>query len=376
MSTGLSRGNSTATTIPGDDGEAKRMAIENNKARLDEIERAKFQKRQQPDSQVTLNLNDCSHPTLSAEQAALLRKNGEIELLKADVAGTREYMDKHKPTKTSASNKTAKARKAQTGKKTKQMKKPCNKAKKHNKKVKKHNKKVKKHNKAVNLKTSKTKTGSKVQTGPAKPSAKPTAPPQTTMVEPTKPARPQPPQQVAVKTEQPKVVPVQPVATPARSDQPVPSQVGLNGTAQPLPAETPQKPQTDGLGASAPTPDTVKQLLNRATTQDQLTPNQVMVTAAEPDKPHQTTPGSNISSTTPDSGAGKKEKKGRDKQLHARKMRFYRSLESHSLNHINSSKIKVINYSDNFTYTVGQTDQNHQNHLQSQSNKFFATLPL
>ena len=292
------RSESTASTVPGDDAKAQQMAVENNAQRLKEIRQYQDQRRHgkarpPQDSQDTLILGGSE-----TENLRKLRRVGSSPILqpKPDVSKTL----KPAPTETTKT----KATKPTASKKGK---------KEPRKKVIKNTKKRSAAKKAKRAQLKK-KHASKSNESAAKP---------TPPVAPASGAE----QQVPVSKEAEKTLPAAQPQTAKPSQVPVPAPVAVkiepgphtthpSGQSQVAPVATPAR-----APGQPPMGDAVRDLLNRATTQEQLQQTPPGTTALA-----SSVPGTN----QPPASEGKNQRKPRDKARHARKQKFYRSLDSHS----------------------------------------------
>lgn len=253
---------SDASTVPGDDDVAKEMARQNNALRLAELE----QTPKTPQDRVRKSLSGLSvgvsTETLTLDymsqhpQRPPLGRSQSVEILK---------VTEPSPSTTTPPTSLRKGSSKRSNKpklrRTKGPKRTC---------------KKQKHNM---MKTA-------VKSKPRPPASSPPAIPADAPQEPAAAAMPA--------TTKPAETPLQPVATPVRSHQPL------------------QPPVTS--------PD-VAQALNRAATHEQLPPTSTEV----PTPPDSKNP-------DPETEKSRKQRKPkRDLAYHARRMRFYRSLDSHGL---------------------------------------------
>ena len=301
----LERSTSTASTVPGDDTKAQQMAAENNAQRLKEIKQYQDQRRHgrampaPQGSTDTLILGGSE-----AENSRKLRRVGSSPLLQPKPAASKTVKPAPtettktkatKPTKPTASQKGKKMSHKKVTKKTKKTAAAAKKAKR------------------AQIKKKQAAKSNGIAGKPTPPAAPPGAEQQvhaSKEVEKTLPAA-QPSSQgpvPQVPAPPPVAVKIEPPPIPAPPAHPA-------GQSQAAPVATPAR-----APGQPPMGDAVRDLLNRAATQEQL----------------QTPPGtpalaSGIPGTTqPPESEPKKQRKPRDKARHARKQKFYRSLDSRS----------------------------------------------
>ena len=297
---------SQATTVPGDDAEAKKMAVEGNNARLAEMEREAYQKRKAPQtpgsdaSKTTITMDDCHDK--AAEKVEKLRRVGSQEI----------FQDKQSTSaKTMPTSATAVPTTRPAGKGPRKLKGKGTCAKKGKSKCKKTTTKKKQHagSKAATLKN---------------PPEKALPPTKAPVGEATLKVKEEPGGKA--------------VATPARSQVAPP--------VTPVPASQ-TLPRSD-------TGDLVRDMLNRAATQEQMTPTSSQL----PDKPAQTEQTRQNQPATP-SEETKPARKPRDPALHRRKMKFYRSLESQGLVSTRRDFIWVVDQCATILRTRAGSHQRH-----------------
>lgn len=275
---------SQASTVPGDDAEAKRLAAEGNKARLAEMEREAYQKRkalQNPGA-------GASTHDKAAEKVEKLRRVGSQEILQGQQP-TSVNTTTMPTSATTATKPTSATTKPTTGPARKGPKKLKGKgacAKKGKGKCKKTKTKKKQH------------AGSKAATL--------TNPPE-------------------------KVLPTE---APVREATPKVKEEPSTGKAVPTPARSQVAPPVTPVPAKnldrSNTGDLVRDMLNRAGTQEQMTPTSTKL----PDKPKETdqqTSQNQLATPATPSVQTKPARKARDPAVHRRKMKFFRSLESQGL---------------------------------------------
>lgn len=290
----ISRSTSTATTVPGDDEEAKRMAAENNAIRLAEIQQEQTKRKASaapPDKPET-------------QPANKLPRANSTPIFESKPASTEKELHKAAPSSSKANSK-----------KGKKQQKAHRKRGNHGKNASKSRKKAKK----ANLKKKKCATEAIPKT-----SHEPPAPiTHVPVVEPqNQNEAQQKAQQIAAEQKaQQHMVPVKAEVGQAAPVPATPQQVAAMAT----PAKAADKPVTEQDAKAAEASRYIQAMLNRSQTSDLHSPS------AGPDS---TTPSPNEPETDtsqPSTTNGKKPAKPRDLERHARKNRFYRSLDSHSL---------------------------------------------
>ena len=316
--------NSEATIPPTEEELAKQMtAVKNaNEIRLSESQQAQQQYQKNRSAPLT------------EDQQALLRKVGETPIL-ARTTGSAQQTGSTKATKD------AKPAKHQTNKGSKKKGRGKGKCITKGKNASKKTKAVKK----AQLKGKPAKIQKQVPAPPAPPAQVPAPPVEVAQVAtpPAPPAQvPAPSVEVAQVAAPPAQVPtpaqVAQVPAPQEVQQPAPSgqcQVPVKHEPQ-EDLRTVATPARSGGPSSAPPPlpgQVVVDMLNRTQTQDQLalqtpqqkkpveTPKRKKMGDTDPDPPEPSPPDTTEQPT----------KKKRDLARHARKMRFYRSLDSHDL---------------------------------------------
>ena len=301
---------SQASRVPGDDAEAKRLAIEGNKARLAEMEREAYQKRKALQ-------NTCSKSTdKAAEKVEKLRQVGSQEI----------FQDQ--PARTSAKTMPTSATTKPAGKGPRKLKGKGTCAKKGKSKCKKATAKKKQHagSKAASLKNPPKKALPPRQVPVVPLSEAPVVP---TLGAPVGGATSKVKEESTGKA----------VATPARSQVAPP--------VTPLPA-----------GQALPRSDTgelVRDMLNRAPTQEQISPTSTQL----PDTPQQTEQTRQNQPATP--SETKPARKPRDPELHRRKMKMYRSLEIQGLvsTHRDFMCVRVVDQCPTVLRTRAGSHQHH-----------------
>ena len=295
--TTLKRSQSTASTVPGDNAKAQQMAAENNAQRLKEIRQYQDQRRHgkplptPQDSKDTLILGGSE-----TENLRKLRRVGSSPILHP------------KPD----ASKTVKPAPAETTKTT-ANKKGKKKLRKRGKKVIKNTKKrsAAKIAKRSQLKKDHASKSNGIARKPTPPAAPASAAEQKAQVsEEAEKALPA----AQPQTSKPSQVLV--VAPPvAVKFEPAPHTPDPEEEWQVAPVATPAR-----APGAPPTGDAVRDLLNRATTQEQLQhtpPGTLAVTSGVP------------GTSQPPESEEKHTRKPRDKARHARRQKFYRSLDSH-----------------------------------------------
>ena len=280
---------STATTIPGSDGEAKRMAAENNAIRLAEIQQYQQSKNKPPLGSQSSELSGSppDHPSK-------LRRVGSSPIFPSNS----DASSKGKPV-------VDQKKKKMTSKTCKQQKK--GRVKKANKKKGKKGSKNKMQVKQAQV----SNTATEKQGEDKKQKQQQEQQPQVTQPQ----AAPKQLQQQVAQQQHP---PVQQPKAPEVKQEPHEA----TGSKEPnVPVATPAR---SNLPPPPVASKLVKDMLNRTTTQEQL--------HQAPQTPGKSDPAHPPQSKPPVEAEPGKAKKGRDPVRHARKQKFYRSLESRTLN--------------------------------------------